>query len=198
MIYPLKNWEKLKRGYTFGVPTFYNNFHLGLDIIIPVGIPIYAWQDLKITSVSVGSQGGNTAFVKCNNNPRLFRLLHLREKPKIGNYKEGQIIAYSGKTGIGTGAHLHIDISKNGLLELNNHDNFEDPEKYFKSLMIKQFMTNAKIVQKEGSKEVGIYLPVLSEAALLSIGANFGIEIPATPQGGVDWTKLKKDGTVKY
>jgi len=136
MIYPLKDWKKLKRGYKFGQKTFYSNFHLGLDIIAPLGTPILAWQDLAIVDAYYGLDGGNTALIQCPNNKRLFRIMHLQSKAKVGQYKEGQEIAKVGNTGrLSTGPHLHIDISKNGKLNLQNLSNFEDPEAYFQSIV---------------------------------------------------------------
>ena len=134
-MYPLKNWDKLKRGYLFGQKTFYSNHHLGLDLIAPAGTPIYAWQDLEITNAICGIQGGFTAWIKCVNNIRLFRIMHLQVRAKKGKYKEGDIIGIVGNTGSATtGAHLHIDISKSGSLNLKDFNNFEDPEKYFKKI----------------------------------------------------------------
>lgn len=133
MIYPIKNWPTLRRGYAWGVKTFYNAHHLGLDVIVPVNTPIYAWKNLNVIQAKYGTEGGNTAFIKVDGELPLFRLMHLNVPAKTGHYKEGDIIARSGNTGSMTkGAHLHIDISKNGILNLNNFVNFEDPEIYFK------------------------------------------------------------------
>jgi murein DD-endopeptidase MepM/ murein hydrolase activator NlpD len=58
---------------------------------------------------------------------------------KTGEFKKGEIIGYVGNTGTKGGQpHMHIDISKNGKLELNNYNNFIDPEKYFKEINNKQ------------------------------------------------------------
>jgi murein DD-endopeptidase MepM/ murein hydrolase activator NlpD len=138
MIYPIKDWKKLKRGYTFGVATFYSKFHLGLDVIAPSGTPILAWQDLTVVKFAVGKEGGNTAYVLCPGNKRLFRLMHLKSAVKPGKYKQGQVMALVGNTGsMSRGAHLHLDISKNGILALANTKNFEDPEKYFDAFVKK-------------------------------------------------------------
>jgi murein DD-endopeptidase MepM/ murein hydrolase activator NlpD len=132
MIYPLLKWKTLKRGYSFRSPTFYSQNHLGLDIKAPTGTPIVAWQDLEIIKAFVGKEGGNTAWIKCPHNIRLFRIMHLFSAAKEGNYKEGQVIGHVGSTGsMSTGPHLHIDISKSGGLKLNDINNFEDPEAYF-------------------------------------------------------------------
>jgi murein DD-endopeptidase MepM/ murein hydrolase activator NlpD len=136
MIYPLKDWKNLKRGYRYRDKTYYNAHHIGLDLIAPQGTPIYAWQDLTVIKSMVGLEGGNTAWIKVPNNKRMFRLLHLQFKILEGKYKEGQIVAQVGNTGkLSTGAHLHLDISKEGFLTLNNIDSFEDPELYFKAFV---------------------------------------------------------------
>lgn len=134
MIFPIKEWQKLKRGYVFRQKTFYNNGHIGLDIIAEKGTPIYAWQDLEVINSFFGKDGGNTIWVKCPWNKRLFRLMHLQFKVLPGKYKEGQIVAQVGDTGaLCKGSHLHLDISQDGTLRLSGIANFEDPEMYFKT-----------------------------------------------------------------
>ncbi len=136
MIYPLTNWQKLKRGYLFKEKTFYSPAHLGLDVIAPVNTPVLAWQDLTVIKSCYGVEGGYTAFVKCPNNKRLFRILHLECLATVGSYKQGQTFARVGKSGnLCKGAHFHIDISKNGVLNLKDLSNFEDPELYFKTFV---------------------------------------------------------------
>lgn len=141
MRYPIDNWEKLPRGFlfkqiypkSFGVLA--GHPHLGLDVIAPLGTPIYAWQDLTVVQFMVGAQGGNTIFVKCPNNPRLFRLMHLQKSVKVGNYKEGQILCYMGSTGsASSGSHLHCDITSKGVLNIYDITKFEDPENFFKMI----------------------------------------------------------------
>lgn len=143
MVYPIKNWPKLKRGFLFrqkypaSFGSLAGHHHLGLDIIAPSGTPILAWQDLDVVRSTVGIEGGNTIFVKCPNNKRLFRLMHLLNPVKVGHYKQGMGLAKVGSSGTAsTGSHLHIDLSKNGILELNNFSNFENPEAYFKRFVI--------------------------------------------------------------
>lgn len=126
---PLTYWDTLKRGYTFGVKTFYSSFHLGLDIICPVGSILYAWDDLEVVQTMKGVQGGNTIWAKCDG--KLIRFMHLSKMSPKGKYHEGDAIGATGNTGLTTGPHLHVDISTNGTLDLNNRANFEDPEKYF-------------------------------------------------------------------
>lgn len=62
--------------------------------------------------------------------------MHLHKPAKTGKYKEGSIIGYIGNTGAySLGSHLHIDISKNGILNLKDLKNFEDPELFFSTFI---------------------------------------------------------------
>lgn len=126
---PLKNWDNLKRGYTFGVKTHYNDFHLGLDLSVPTGTPIYAPLDGVVQERNL-PQGGITIWFEPENENTFIRFLHLSEVRKTGYVKRGEIIGYTGNTGMSTGSHLHVDVSKNEL-DLSNRDNFIDPEIYF-------------------------------------------------------------------
>jgi GH25 family lysozyme M1 (1,4-beta-N-acetylmuramidase) len=127
---PLANWDSLPRGYKFGQKTWYNSRHLGTDFVTHAETPVYAWDDIKVTSSYWGTQCGNTTLVEYKG--KLFRFCHLYKKSTIGNYKRGQIFALTGNTGaLTTGAHLHLDISKNGKLNIWDFNNFIDPEVYF-------------------------------------------------------------------
>lgn len=129
-IYPLATWKTASRGYRFGERTWYGTKHLGLDVIVPKGTPVYAWRDVETTFAQYGYQGGYQCHIK--DGTKLVRLMHLQELPSKGKFKSGQVLAYTGNTGaLTTGAHLHIDCSRNGKLELNNFSNFIDPEEYF-------------------------------------------------------------------
>ena len=126
-MYPLKNWSGLRQGYKFGQPTFYSNFHLGTDKLIPTGTPVYAPFTGR-SDVSVGSEGGNTVTFYPDGMPYVFRFLH-NSKTYSGRFSAGQIIAISGNTGSSTAPHSHIDISKNKV-DIYNHNNFVNPDTF--------------------------------------------------------------------
>lgn len=198
MRYPINNWEKLKRGYLFKEKTFYSLHHLGLDVIAPIGTPIYAWQNLKVIKAMYGPEGGYTIHITCPNNPRLFRCLHMNKAGKVGDYKEGDIIGYVGKTGsLSRGPHLHIDITKNGILNIGNINNFEDPEAYFKA--INKLNIDSMIVKRKGSQYPALY--VLAGSKLLPIATDWPtylIEFGDPNKGGTKIYELSDTEFKKY
>lgn len=132
MRYPLFNYLALPRGYRFGDKTFYSDFHIGEDLTVGIGTPVYAPTDGRVSERPTGPNGGNTVHF-LDSNGKLWRFLHLNTfVAGIGPVKEGDVLARSGNSGLSTGPHLHMDISLNGKLELSNRANFTDPEKYLK------------------------------------------------------------------
>lgn len=129
-MYPLQNWASIKRGYLFGQKTFYSNFHLGTDYIVPSGTELFAPFDGTITTFW-GKELGNTLFFKPDGSDFLIRCGHLQEFKASGHVKMGTLIALCDHTGslAGDVTHLHMDIS-HGSLQLNNLANFVDPEKF--------------------------------------------------------------------
>lgn len=94
-------------------PVYYpaTHHHIGSDFKVPIGTPIKAPCDGEILKVVFNYARGNTAiFVLVQDGVEWgLELCHLRELPKEGDFKEGEIIAYSGNTGSATTApHLHV------------------------------------------------------------------------------------------
>lgn len=134
MLYPLANWQKIKRGYAFGEKTFYSAHHLGTDYIMPIGTPVFAPVDCEIFIVGDFPEGGNTVharFTSKKYGKLVIRFMHLSKMSPLGRYKAGDIIGYSGNTGkLTKGPHLHIDISREKV-DFKNFSNFIDPEEFF-------------------------------------------------------------------
>ncbi len=90
-------------------------FHNGKDIAVPSGTPVRA-ADSGVVIVS-GWKGGYGNYIAIDHgngistgyghNSRL--LVHQGER-----VTKGQIIAYSGSTGLSTGPHVHFEVRKNG------------------------------------------------------------------------------------
>lgn len=130
-MFPLK--QRKICGYTFGVKTYYSDFHLGVDYCANFDI-LYAPFDGTIEHFQ-GTQGGLTIWFRPDGQDVLIRFLHLSQILVTGHVKEGTQIAVTGDSGTTSPpgkppyAHLHLDISKHNL-DLKNTGNFIDPEKF--------------------------------------------------------------------
>lgn len=109
-----KYWNRVTQGYGVPNPIYKTTgHHIGTDFGCPVGTPIYARENGIITTTGTDSILGNYCYFKIKDYED--RYLHLREVPKAGAFLKGDIIAYTGNTGMSTGAHLHIDVFKGSV-----------------------------------------------------------------------------------
>ena len=95
----------------------YSRMHKGIDFGVPVGTPVMAAGSGTVVTEGYGNGYGN--FLKINNgNGYATGYAHLsRFAPGIhkgSRVRQGQIVAYSGNTGLTTGPHLHYEIFING------------------------------------------------------------------------------------
>ncbi len=90
--------------------------HTGVDIAAKHGTPIYAIYDGVITRASRYSGYGKCVDIK-HKNGYTSRYAHLsrfvvRSGAKV---KKGQLIAFSGSSGVATGPHLHLELARNNV-----------------------------------------------------------------------------------
>jgi murein DD-endopeptidase MepM/ murein hydrolase activator NlpD len=95
----------------------YTRMHKGIDFAVPKGTPVMAAGNGTVIFEGVASGYGN--FMKVSHgNGYATGYGHLsRFAPGIKNgsrVRQGQVIAYSGMTGVATGPHLHYEIFQNG------------------------------------------------------------------------------------
>lgn len=108
-----KQWnESISQGY--GVPNSAYTLtgrHIGIDYACPLGTPIYAPKDGRVTVTGEHSSLGYFCYFEYihEGKTRVERWLHLQKIPARGQYKQGQTIAHSGNTGFSTGPHFHVD-----------------------------------------------------------------------------------------
>tara|TARA_Y100001951_G_C11282551_1_gene266401 strand:- start:419 stop:1771 length:1353 start_codon:yes stop_codon:yes gene_type:complete len=90
--------------------------HNGVDYVAPVGTPIMAAGDGKVTHSGYNNLNGNYVFIKHANNI-VTKYLHLsRRNVKTGDrVKQSETIGRLGATGRVTGAHLHYEFLLNGV-----------------------------------------------------------------------------------
>ena len=104
-------------GYGYGCITQYygNNGHMGLDIGIPYGTPIYAAESGQVISAEYHWSWGNNVLI-WHNGTYSTRYAHCSSLAvSAGEYvQKGQVIGYAGSTGNSTGNHLHFEVYQNG------------------------------------------------------------------------------------
>lgn len=85
--------------------------HNGIDLAAPRGTPIYAPED-GVVGGNQTQAGGNQMWLNSGNGYR-FGFAHLdRYAVPLGSaVKKGQLIGYTGNTGIGSGPHLHFTVT---------------------------------------------------------------------------------------
>lgn len=91
--------------------------HKGIDLRAKVGTPVYAAADGVVDRLSASPKGNGGIWVVLKHaNGYESKYLHLSKLAVRRGQKvnRGQLIAYSGNTGIGTAAHLDFRIFKNG------------------------------------------------------------------------------------
>ena len=104
-------------------------FHRGLDIPVPVGMPVYApfagtVARIDRAGVGRGVTNGNAVFLRSNG--YLWAFLHLSAvvAPLGAKVQKGQLIGRTGQTGRATGPHLHIQV-------YDQHGQLVDPMKVY-------------------------------------------------------------------
>ena len=95
----------------------YTKMHTGTDFAAPMGTPIMASGDGKVTKAGWCGGGGNCVKIKHNSTYQTV-YAHMskfgRGIKKGARVKQGQIIGYVGSTGMSTGPHLHYEVIENG------------------------------------------------------------------------------------
>lgn len=122
-IQPITN-KDLKRtasGWGYRIHPIYKvrKMHWGMDFTAPVGTPVYATGNGKVTEIS-GTVDGYTEFglyVKLNHDYGYETVYaHLSKyNVKVGQeVKRGDIIGFVGNSGASTAPHLHYEVHKDG------------------------------------------------------------------------------------
>lgn len=104
--------EYITQGY--GVPNKAypaTGHHIGNDYGVPLNTPIFAPWEGEVTVVGTHGTLGNFCYFEYEweGKKRVERFLHLIRVPERGKYKRGEVVAYSGNTGMSTGPHFHCD-----------------------------------------------------------------------------------------
>ena len=93
----------------------YSKFHSGIDIGVGSGNPIYSAKSGVVILSQYYYGYGNAVIVDHGNGlSTLYAHLSSLGVSKGNWVNQGQVIAYSGNTGISTGPHLHYEVRVNG------------------------------------------------------------------------------------
>ena len=88
--------------------------HAGVDFPVPVGTPVYATADGQVSFVGTRGGYGNVVEIDHPLANRKTRYAHL-SRPVVQQgeaVSRGQLIAYSGHTGLSTAPHVHYEVRR--------------------------------------------------------------------------------------
>ncbi|NVO00564.1 MAG: M23 family metallopeptidase [Geobacteraceae bacterium] len=89
--------------------------HTGIDITMPNGTPLHATADGVVSFADRSGGNGNIVVIEHGHGMTSVYAHNSKNSVKPGQaVKRGEIIAYSGSTGISTGPHVHYEIWRNG------------------------------------------------------------------------------------
>ena len=92
--------------------------HNGIDFIAPTGTRVLATADGDITQAETIETFGVVVRIQHKNHFETFYAHLSKIVVKVGqSVKRGEIIAYSGNSGVSTGPHLHYEVVQNGVAE---------------------------------------------------------------------------------
>lgn len=138
-IQPVSN-QDLKRiasGFGYRIHPIYKvrKLHAGLDFSAPVGTPIYATGDGKITVARTTNGSGYGRYVQIDHGfgyETLYGHMNRVVVRRGQSVKRGDIIGYVGNSGRSTAPHLHYEVIRNGakINPINFFYNDLSPEEY--------------------------------------------------------------------
>ncbi|MFE7912862.1 peptidoglycan DD-metalloendopeptidase family protein, partial [Bacillus mobilis] len=89
--------------------------HYGIDIAAPIGTPVAAIQEGKVTKSYYSSSYGNVVFIKHGEYEAVYAHLNKRYVVQGDYISKGEIIGEVGNTGESRGAHLHLEVHQGRL-----------------------------------------------------------------------------------
>lgn len=128
-----------------------STFHQGIDYGVPEGTPLHSMVDGVVVAVKDQGNAGYGSYITIKGADGMYyRYSHLKRGShdvKVGDaIPAGAKFAESGASGIGTGAHLHLDIRTN---DKYNREASVDPVKYMASANVR-FTTSSPARNNKG------------------------------------------------
>ena len=89
--------------------------HTGIDITMPRGTALHATADGVVSFADRSGGNGNIVVIEHGHGLSTVYAHNTRNSVKAGQtVKRGDVIAYSGSTGVSTGPHVHYEVWRNG------------------------------------------------------------------------------------
>lgn len=111
-VLPLRNYRLTA---TFGEYGLWSSYHTGLDFAAPVGTPIYAVTNGKVTSAGFDGAYGNKTVLTLEDGTELWFCHQSAFNVSPGDtVRSGELIGYVGATGHVTGPHMHLEVRPGG------------------------------------------------------------------------------------
>lgn len=102
-------------GYRTSPTAGASTYHKGVDIAVPSGSYVLAAKDGKVTAATYQNAAGNYVCISHGNGLYTYYMHCSKLLVSVGDkVEQGQVIAYSGSTGISTGPHLHFGVYAGG------------------------------------------------------------------------------------
>ena len=114
--WPVRGYITSPYGYRTDPFTGARLFHTGIDIGVPLGTPVRAAMDGRVSVTGYDTNSGNYVIISHYSGYKTFyghlNVIRVTE----GTYvKTGDRIGDAGSTGLSTGSHLHFTVFKNGV-----------------------------------------------------------------------------------
>lgn len=101
-------------GYRKSEVTGNEEFHRGVDIVVPIGTTVYAAHDGTVTAAAYDSHYGNYVAIEIDGYTTKYAHMDSLSVSAGQTVEKGAVIGTTGNTGSSTGSHLHIECLYNG------------------------------------------------------------------------------------
>ena len=115
-MWPVRGYITSPYGYRTDPFTGTRLFHTGLDIGVPLGTPVRAAMDGRVSVTGYDTNSGNYVIISHHSGFKTFYgHLNVIRVAQGAYVKTGDRLGDAGSTGLSTGSHLHFTVFKNGV-----------------------------------------------------------------------------------
>jgi murein DD-endopeptidase MepM/ murein hydrolase activator NlpD len=115
-MWPVRGYITSPYGYRTDPFTGARLFHTGIDIGVPLGTPVRAAMDGRVSVTGYDTDSGNYVIISHHSGYKTFYgHLNVIRVTQGAYVKTGERIGDAGSTGLSTGSHLHFTVFKNGV-----------------------------------------------------------------------------------